>query len=629
MGEITIVAHFLTSLGLLEQIAERVHFARARFGIYDTIDFVVVLIGYALSGEATLQAFYERLLPFALPFMALFGRDQLPDRSTLSRFLKAIDEPTVEALRSLFQEDLFSRPLTEDGEHGAGLQDRCGREWKVFDNDGTRQAARQRALPHTKDLPAAHGRMNAVCAPGYRGRKRGEIVRTRTTLLQAHTHQWFGTYGHAGNGEYRGELLRVIGVLKQYACKQNLPLARILLRLDGQYGDLAVVIDLASCGLCYLIRGKDYALLDLPAIQAHLALPPDEKVTHPETGTSRALFDCPAIPLPGTDLTMRVIVATHPAEASPAPIGVTRDGIVYELFFTALPQVAFTPADVISLYLHRGAFETVLSDEDREQDPDRWVSRTPCGQEFWQIISQWMWNVRLELGHRLAPTPTRTTVFAPALSAPLLEAVADTTTALTYGPPAWTQARRAGKFAGADFEPQPDGTLRCPASHPLYAETRRKEHDGTMRVLYAARLPACRTCPIRQQCQGDGTKGPRRVSAVVRPVEGPSPPLDGTMPLAAPTQPILWRDWSRSATRRTFMRLLRTQTVTVTTLQRPSASERPHPTPLTRGARAHWRLSWAQRFSRNARSPLAPSVHLQLFGIPTAFAHRLGLPIAA
>jgi len=133
LGEVTIVAHYLTSLGLLEKIAERVRFARARFGIYDTIDFVVVLIGYSLSGEPTLKTFYERLSPFACPFMALFGRDQLPDRSTLSRFLKVIDQSTVEALRTLFQEDLVARPLTPVDEQNAGLQDRCGELWKVFD----------------------------------------------------------------------------------------------------------------------------------------------------------------------------------------------------------------------------------------------------------------------------------------------------------------------------------------------------------------------------------------------------------------------------------------------------------------------------------------------------------------
>jgi hypothetical protein len=36
--------------------------------IYELIDFVVVLIGYALSSESTLLAFYERLAPFAASF---------------------------------------------------------------------------------------------------------------------------------------------------------------------------------------------------------------------------------------------------------------------------------------------------------------------------------------------------------------------------------------------------------------------------------------------------------------------------------------------------------------------------------------------------------------------------------
>lgn len=65
-------------------LQEQVRFARARFGNYDVIDFVAVLIGYILSGEPTLQAFYERLAPFAEPFMALFGRTQIPQYSPLS-----------------------------------------------------------------------------------------------------------------------------------------------------------------------------------------------------------------------------------------------------------------------------------------------------------------------------------------------------------------------------------------------------------------------------------------------------------------------------------------------------------------------------------------------------------------
>ncbi len=62
-----------------------------------------------------------------------------------------------------------------------------------------------------------------------------------------------------------------------------------------------------------------------------------------------------------------VVVATHPADARKSRVGLTRAGLVYELFFTRLPQSAFTAADVVALYLHRGAFEPALADEDQDQ----------------------------------------------------------------------------------------------------------------------------------------------------------------------------------------------------------------------------------------------------------------------
>jgi hypothetical protein len=130
---------------LTAKISEEVRFARRRFGRYEVIDFLMVLFGYAISGERTLEAFYEGLQPFATPFMALFDRDQLPSRSALSRFLAALTEEPVEALRTLFLDDLLARPLTPDKQTG-GLVDRAGNTWIVFDIDGTREAAGPRAL---------------------------------------------------------------------------------------------------------------------------------------------------------------------------------------------------------------------------------------------------------------------------------------------------------------------------------------------------------------------------------------------------------------------------------------------------------------------------------------------------
>jgi hypothetical protein len=46
---------------------ERMRFAQRRGVCYEVIDFLAVLIGYAISGERTLEAFFERLQPFAVP----------------------------------------------------------------------------------------------------------------------------------------------------------------------------------------------------------------------------------------------------------------------------------------------------------------------------------------------------------------------------------------------------------------------------------------------------------------------------------------------------------------------------------------------------------------------------------
>src|SRR5579859_2810146 len=176
-GEVVMISSYLRKHGVLSKINEQVRFTRKRFGRFEVIDFLAVLFGYAISGERTLEEFYESLQPFAIPFMALFDRDRLPSRSALSRFLAALMQVPVEALRTLFLDDLLARPLTPDKQTG-GLVDRKGYSWVAFDIDGTREAARQRALPQTDELPPSFRRLDDVCAPGYRGRKRGEVVRT-------------------------------------------------------------------------------------------------------------------------------------------------------------------------------------------------------------------------------------------------------------------------------------------------------------------------------------------------------------------------------------------------------------------------------------------------------------------
>ena len=608
-GEVVLLIGYLRKHGVLSKISEQVRFARRRFGRYEVIDFLAVLFGYAISGERTLQDFYEQLQPFAVPFMALFDRDQLPARSTLSRFLAALTEAPVEALRTLFLDDLLSRPISNEKQTGS-LVDRTNNKWVVFDIDGTREAARQRALPKTEDLPEPFRRLDDVCAPGYTGRKRGQVVRTRTVISQAHSFQWLSSFGNKGNGRYREELRKALAAITRYLTAHQLLPERTLLRLDGQYGTGAVLSDLA--GFAFVTRGKEYTALDHPLVQARLPLPPDQFQQRPESQVVRSLYDCPQVPVGPEGVQCRVVVATHPADNKKSRVGVTRAGVVYELFFTNLPQQAFTASDVTELYLHRGAFEPTLADEDAEQDPDRWCSHSAWGQECWQLVAQWVWNLRLELGHQLHPDPVRTTEFAPAIPSSSL-----TPPLSGYAPPHVGLPWKAGRFSGQDFALQPDGTLRCPAKQKLIPHEHRREADGSLRVVYGASIRHCRPCPLREQCQGNGsaTKKPRQVSVLLHPLQvGPAP--------------LLWRDWSRREHRRACLQLVRHQHIEVSLLPPAATSPPTAEVILSRAQRAHYRLSWQERLARNARVSTSGQVTIKLFGVPEGFAIALGLATA-
>jgi hypothetical protein len=616
-AEVVIIARYLATKGLLDAFAHQIRLVRGRFGSYEPIDFLALLIGYAISGERTLADFFERLAPFETAFMALFGRSCLPHRSSLSRFLADVDRPCLEAFRTLFQRHAFADGWTP--ESIGGLWDRQGRRYIVFDVDATRQAARQRAVPCAPELPPARRRLDAVCAPGYRGRKRGEVVRTRTTALQMHTRQWVGTYANRGNGDYRDELASALQAITTYLKHFALPPEVALVRLDGQYGDAAVIVQIILAGVYLLTRGRGYQLLEHPQIQRVLAHPPTARVTSSNTGEVYELFDGGWLPLDEGLPHVRVIVARHPAPPPDKPVRVGKrvDGWVYELFITTLDADGFLVEDVLDLYHGRGAFEVVLADEDVEEDPDRWCSYTECGQELWQVACQWVWNLRLSLGHAMQGKQMREIEWAPSKERPPLCSASEDAPDM-YGPWQWAgdAGRGRDRITGQAFILQEDGTLRCPAGASLWLSELRQENTFSQRAVYVAPLDNCLKCTLREQCLGRGARGnrARRVSAVRHLLPTPSEVWPQTGLLAA----TRWVDVPGRTLRRTWTAHWRRQHVEVLPLAEIPKSVSPPPRP-PRAIRSHHRWSWHDRLARNAwRGP--PQLRVTVAGVPAFLA---------
>jgi len=171
-----------------------------------------------------------------------------------------------------------------------------------------------------------------------------------------HTRQWVGTYANKGNGDYRAELTSVLQAITTYLTHFAFPPEMALLRLDEQYSEATVLMQLILAGVFFVTRGKGYQLLEHPQIQRVLAHPPTASVTKINSGEVVELFDADWLELGEGLPQVRVIVARHPAPGLGHNIAVGKrvGEWVYELFLTTLTVEGFLVEDVPSPLLWTG-----------------------------------------------------------------------------------------------------------------------------------------------------------------------------------------------------------------------------------------------------------------------------------
>ncbi|MBD1857488.1 hypothetical protein, partial [Leptolyngbya sp. FACHB-1624] len=177
-------------------------------------------------------------------------------------------------------------------------------------------------------------------------------------------------------------------------------------------------------------------------------------------------------------------------------------------------------------------FEQTLSEEDKEQDGDRWCSWQAQGQSFWQILNQWVWNWRIRAGVVQSPQLCgRQTEWSSALpemtkecAAPQPEASQPASVPQSSHPTprygamtvseGWAKSRH--KYAGKDFKIRDDESVECPAGHRMYRREIRYTRRGDMQMLFSMNPRICASCPVKQHCLSDDSKNTngRRISVI-------------------------------------------------------------------------------------------------------------------
>ena len=298
-------------------LGERMRVARKRAGAYVALDYILLLLTFALSDEPHLKALFDHLAPLATALPALWDRTALPSRSALSRFLRAVTPAHVRLLATSLLDDLIDDGIPT--QQAGGLYVRDGLRTVVFDDDGTYHGARQRELAHDATRPPPERRADALCARGYNGgSRRVDVTRTRTVLQQAHTQEWLGCWSAPGNGHPFAQLEDACAAVVRYLTGRGLAVSQGLLRLDGLYGYARPAATITRHGLGYLMRCADYRLLRRRAVQAVLATPPQATYASPDSSVQREAWQVLGLPWvaarKATDAVItRLIITRRPA----------------------------------------------------------------------------------------------------------------------------------------------------------------------------------------------------------------------------------------------------------------------------------------------------------------------------
>jgi hypothetical protein len=543
----------LREQGWLQDLADRLRVARA--GGYAAVDAALFLLGMycwpprlrlrrAVSSFSAACSFVRKELA------AVADRENWATQSSMSRILAAVQDGPE--LRDVGMHLLRYGTAGLAGHADAQTWDTQGQAWQVLDFDPVVIACRQRGLPEGEDLPSPRRRLDAIAAPGYAGRKRGEVQVSMGALQHSGTGQWVHAVAQPGNPTVSAMLAEVLPAVRPWLEQAGAATERVLVRVDGAGGNVRSFQAVVQHGLDYLARVACYDLLRLPPVAAWLEQAQWHDVPDSGSGPKRQAAELGAWPWSGRLLpadvpedlsTSRLVMSRYRAETKRGA-GVVIDGWQYEVFATSLLPTAWPAAETVYLYYGRCGQENRFAQLAAEMGCDRLRSYQLGGHYLVVLVALLVWNLRIWLGARhlgslvaapLPPQPRHVSLPSPeerplpamvpvdpvaSTSAPAVPPLATPAELTTTGPaplapPPPAAAALLDRLGELDWDQRlqtrpgwrwrPGQGLFCPADvlvPPLRLRVR--PDKGSQEVGFRTMERDCLVCPRRQQCFGSG-----------------------------------------------------------------------------------------------------------------------------
>jgi hypothetical protein len=420
-GPSILLVRAMLALGLVGEVTRRLWLERSR-GMQG-LELFLILVTMWASGRLGQRMVSRVDKAQGRALASAFGLASWPSQSAISNGLKAVTgEQVGRFLAWLLVEALPPGPL--ERAPCTFHVDTRGQCWRVIDSDGRVLAMRQRGLPEgDRESPPPRRRVQKTAAPGYPGRKRGEVQVHRMVVQDAGTGRYVGVRCAPGNGDHHGELIWAARRAAAWAEALGQPLERTLLRFDGKSSGAPNVMAGVRAGLHVLTRWTDYGLLDAPQIQRVLAEARWSRVADSGSAPHRLATEFGTIRIEGAEtpgpgspaepISLRIVVTRYFVGDEPGRgCGVDRYGWRYELFATTVRAEDWPAAELVELYYGRSGQENRFLQLDAEQKKLRLVTAHLPGLELLVGVGLFLSNWRLLQGDAIAggrclPLPAR------------------------------------------------------------------------------------------------------------------------------------------------------------------------------------------------------------------------------